>query len=124
MAALGEAVRLGTENARVARDLTDAQLFCESKMAELEAGFLATDGVTDMPIESMTESTLESTSESLGTGWLYSVSSQLIDDEALMLVTISVQQDPATVSKPVTYSMTRMFLDESLISTETTGDAL
>ncbi len=124
MAALGEAVRLGLENARVARDLTDAQLFCESKMAELEAGFLATDSVTDMPIEPMAESTLESSSESLDTEWLYSVSSQLIDDEALMLVTISVQQDPTTVAKPVTFTMTRMFLDESLLMDETTEDTL
>lgn len=124
MAVLGEAVRLGMENARVARDLTDAQLYCESKMAELEAGFLTTDSVTDMPIESMAESTLESSGELADTGWLYSVQSQLIDDEALMLVTISVQQDPATVAKPVTFTMTRMFLDESLISTETTEDAL
>jgi prepilin-type N-terminal cleavage/methylation domain-containing protein len=124
MAALGEAVRLGLENARVARDLTDAQLFCESKMAELEAGFLTTDSVTDMPIEPMAESTLESSSESLDTEWLYSVEAQLIDDEALMLVTISVQQDPTTVAKPVTFTMTRMFLDESLLMDETTEDTL
>ena len=103
MAVLGEAVRHGMENARIARDLTDAQLYCESKMAELKAGFLASDNATDVPIEAMAESVLESSSDSLQTDWLYSVQSELIDENGLMLVSISVYQDPSTVKKPVSF---------------------
>lgn len=123
MAVLGEAVRLSMENARVARDLTDAQLYCESKMAELHAGFLSTDGVSDMPIEPMADSMLESDSESVGANWLYSVQSQLIDD-GLLLVSVSVYQDPNTVKKPVSFTMTRMVLDTSTMTTGTTEETL
>jgi prepilin-type N-terminal cleavage/methylation domain-containing protein len=124
MAVLGEAVRHSMENARVARDLTDAQLYCESKMAELQAGFLSTDSVTDMPIEPMTDSTLESTSESTDTGWSYSIQSEPLGEEGLLLVYVSVYQNPDTVKKPVTFTMTRIILDESMLATDTTGDTL
>ncbi len=122
MAVLGEAVRNAMENARIARDLTDAQLFCESKMAELEAGLLTTDPVSDMPIEPLSESMLESTSDPEDVTWLYSVVTDLVDDEGLVLVCITVSQDPDTVKTPVSFSMTRMVLDESMISTETTTE--
>jgi hypothetical protein len=123
MAVLGEAVRLSMENARVARDLTDAQLYCESKMAELQAGFLSTDGVADMQIEPMADSMLESDSESVGANWLYSVQSQLIDD-GLLLVSVTVEQDPNTVKKPVSFTLTRMVLDTSTMTTGTTEETL
>lgn len=123
MAVLGEAVRLSMENARVARDLTDAQLYCESKMAELQAGFLSTDGVADMQIEPMADSMLESESESVGANWLYSVQSELIDD-GLLLVSVTVTQDPNTVKKPVSFTMTRMVLDSSTMTTGTTEETL
>lgn len=124
MAVLGEAVRHSMENARVARDLTDAQLYCESKMAELQAGFLSTDSVTDMPIEPMTDSTLESTSESTDTGWSYSIQSESLGEEGLLLVYVSAYQNPDTVKKPVTFTMTRIILDESLLATDTTEESL
>jgi len=123
MAVLGEAVRLSMENARVTRNLTDAQLYCESKMAELQAGFLSTDGVSDMPIEPMADSMLESDSESVGANWLYSVQSELIDD-GLLLVSVTVTQDPNTVKKPVSFTMRRMVLDTSTMTTETTEETL
>ncbi len=112
------------ENARVARDLTDAQLYCESKMAELEAGFLSTDSVSDVPIEPMADSVLESGTDSTDTGWFYSIQSELIDEQGLVQVYVTVHQDPTTVTKPVTFTITQMILDESLMSTETTEDML
>jgi type II secretory pathway pseudopilin PulG len=116
MAVLGEAVRNGMENARIARDTTDAQLYCESKMAELAAGLLTTDAVSDMPIEPMYDSLLESGATS-DTGWLYSIDSEMIDENGLIQVWVTVSQDPTTVKTPVSFTMTRMVLDESLVST-------
>lgn len=127
MAVLGEAVRHGMENARIARDLTDAQLYCESKMAEIEAGLLTTDNVSEMPIEPMTDSALESSADSTETEWLYSIQSELIDEQGLVQVYVSVYQDPDTVKNPVTFTITRMVLDESLMTTatsETTEETL
>lgn len=122
MAVLGEAARNALENARIARDLTDAQLYCESKMAELEVGLITTDAVSDMPIEALSDSTLESTSDPQDITWLYSVETELVDDEGLVLVRITVEQDPESVKTPVSFTLTRMVLDESMISTETTSE--
>ncbi len=118
MAVLGEAVRHGMDNARIARDLTDAQLYCESKMAELEAGLITLDPVSDAPIEPMTDSSLESSALDDEVIWLYSIETEMVD-EGLVLVYLSVYQDPSLVKKPVTFTLTQMFLDESAISTET-----
>jgi general secretion pathway protein I len=45
VAVLGEIVRLGIRNAQVARDTTQAQLLCESKLAEITAGIIPSDPV-------------------------------------------------------------------------------
>ncbi len=124
MAVLGEVVRNSMQNARIARDLTDAQLYCESKLAELEAGLLSMDDVSDMPIEPMVESMLESDADSQDLEWFYSIQTELINDEGLILVSLSVSQNPDTAKNPVTFTITRMMLDESLMSTETTEDLL
>lgn len=123
MAVLGEAVRSGMHNARIARDLTDAQLYCESKLSEIEAGLLTTDPVTDVPIEPMQDSVLESSTDSFETGWLYSIESQVIDEAGLVQVAVTVSQDPAITKDPVRFTLTRLILDESLMtSTETTTE--
>lgn len=118
MAVLGEAARHGMDSARIARDLTDAQLYCESKMAELEAGLITLDPVSDARIEPMTDSSLESSAQADEVIWLYSIETEMVDD-GLILVYLSVSQDPSLVKKPVTFTLTQMFLDESAISTET-----
>ncbi len=121
MAVLGEVVRHSMENARVARDLTDAEFYCESILAEIEVGLRTTDPVSDEPIEPLSESTLAATTLSGETGWLCSIESEPIDEEGLVLLSVSVSQDPSRVKKPVTFTLTRMFLDQSQMSTDMTG---
>jgi len=121
MAVLGEIVRNGMENARVARDMTDAQLYCESKMAELAAGLITTDPVADAPIEPMAESVLESSATSLQSDWLYSIESELIDENGLVQVFVTVSQDPTRFKKPVSFTMSRLILDESLMLIDDTS---
>lgn len=121
MAVLGEAVRNGMHNARIARDLTDAQLYCESKLAEIEAGLLTTDAVTDVPIEPMQDSVLESSTDSYETGWLYSIDSQVIDEAGLVQVAVTVSQDPAIIKDPIRFTLTRLVLDESLMTSVETA---
>ncbi|MDD4266788.1 MAG: type II secretion system protein [Pirellulales bacterium] len=116
MAILGEAVRQGMHNARIARDLTDAQLYCESKLAEIEAGLLTANAVADVPIERMQDSLLESSTDSYETGWLYSVESQVIDVAGLVQVAVTVSQDPAITKNPIRFTLTRLVLDESAIT--------
>ena len=47
------------------------------------------------------------------------IAAEPVSEEGLLLVYLSVYQDPNTVKKPVTFSMTRIMLDESLMTTET-----
>ena len=63
---MGELVRLGTLSAASARDLTQAQLICESKLAEISAGIT--------PAESISYAEYE-----LDPSWLYSVELAPID---------------------------------------------
>ena len=45
LAAIGELMRIGARNAEKARDLTTAQMICESTMAEIQLGFIAMQSV-------------------------------------------------------------------------------
>jgi prepilin-type N-terminal cleavage/methylation domain-containing protein len=115
LAAIGEIMRIGSRNAEMARDLTTAQILCETKMAELAAGMLAPIPVTEAAILDV------------GTGddWYYSIETQSIGQEGLLAVRVVVQQNPQLVSRPVSFSLIRWMIDPQQISssTDTTGGA-
>ncbi len=116
IAMLGEAARLGLRNADLARQLTQAQLLCESKMAEIEAGILTTDPVSDVPIEPIYESNLESSLDLEEYAWVYSIESTLVDEAGLLQVTVTVAEDLPPEKKPVVFSLTRLMLDDQSMS--------
>jgi len=100
---LGELARQGLESTRIARDLTCAQLLCESKLAELVAGAEIPEPVQDMPL-----TTLEVPSTST---WLYSIEVLDTGEEGLVSVWVTVTQDPATERRPVRCTLVRWMLD-------------
>ena len=57
LVAIGELIRIGSVSAAAARDLTDAQRLCNNVMAEVGAGIIAPDPVSDTPIASDDAST-------------------------------------------------------------------
>lgn len=101
IAAIGELVRLGMLHAEEARDLTKAQLLCESKIAEIAAGVVPAEAASMAPFEQ----------DPL---WTYSVVVNSLDDQSLLSVQVTVQQTESPRGQPLTVSLTCWMIDPSL----------
>lgn len=106
LAAIGQLVYSSYQNARLVRDLTRAQLICESILAELNAGSIAQETTADTPVENI-DDTVES-------GWLYSIDVAPLDVDGLLSVQVTVGQDPNLFVKPVQFSVTQWMLDPTM----------
>lgn len=103
LAVLGELVRVGARSSRSARDLTTAQLLCETMMAEIDAGITpptANDGVVE---------------HFDGSLWAFTVVSEQVDQEGLLEVIVQVQQEMSAAAQPVSCTLTRWFVDPQLV---------
>jgi type II secretion system protein I len=105
IAVLGELARSGTRSAGSARDLTQAQLLCESKMSEITAGLAPLEAVQPTAFESTTGGPPE---------WLFAVDVAPLDQEGLIQVVVIVEQNPQVARKPVHYSLVRWMLDPGM----------
>ncbi|NUQ64425.1 MAG: type II secretion system minor pseudopilin GspI [Pirellulales bacterium] len=103
VAVLGQLSNAGFENARLARDLTLAQLYCESKMAEIVAGL--------SPVEAQQGVPFEDTEDPAALEWTYTVEVNPAAQDGLLEVRVTVSQDPAVHAKPVEYSLVRWMAD-------------
>jgi general secretion pathway protein I len=115
IAILGELARLGLQHAKAARDLTEAQLLCESKLAEIRSGILSPQPVQGVPIQ-----------EEYPPGeipWLYSIELQQIDQDGLVAVRVTVTQDLPPERRPLSFSLTQWIPDPNLETSETTEQA-
>ena len=110
MAVIGELVRMGVRNAEEARELTKAQLLCESKLEEVAAGV--------MPLESAANAAFE-----LDPDWSYTIETGSLDQQGLVQVRVTVQQVESDRLYPLTFTLTRWILDPSLASGETSTDS-
>jgi type II secretion system protein I len=103
VAVLSQLTRSGLENARLARDLTLAQLYCESKMAEIAAGLAPAESQQGVPFEDADgPATLD---------WTYTVEVNPAVQTGLLEVRVTVSQDPAVQSQPVEYTLVRWMPD-------------
>jgi hypothetical protein len=114
IAVLGEVARNAMENARYARDLTIAELLCETKMAELTSGITALEMVVDEPCDT--------TDDPDAVDWLYTIEVEPIDTESgLSAVRVTVVKDVPTEKHPAQFSLTRWIVDSTAeTSTEPT----
>ena len=108
---LGELTRFGMRNARIARDLTQAQLLCESKLNELVSGLT--------PAENVSGATFDATYDP-DQAWLYSIETSEIDaNTGLATVTVTVNQNLQASQRPVQYALTRWMMPPASTSAET-----
>lgn len=107
LASLGEVVRLSVENANFTRDHSHAQLLAASKLAEITAG-----------VEEL--ATVERVGFELDTKplWLYSIQWEATDEEDLIAVRVTVEQDLPSEQKPVQFSLTRWMPDPGVVIEE------
>jgi prepilin-type N-terminal cleavage/methylation domain-containing protein len=115
LAVLGEFARMGLHSARTARDLTRAELLCESLMSEIAAGILPPTAVQAAPIEDpVTGTPVSDTQTDDVAQWVYSVDVQSIDADGLLGVTVTVMQDLPPAQRPATFSLVRWIPDPML----------
>ncbi len=110
VAVLGELGRLGLQNARIARDLTEAQLLCESLMAGITAGIT--------PPEPVHGARFDPDGNHAVSGWLYSIDLVKIDEQGLMAVRVTVTQDLPPERRPVEFSLIRWIVDPGIEASE------
>jgi len=101
IAVIGELVRLGARQAEEARELTTAQLLCESKLEEIAAGVVAPEAVGNVPFENDPR-------------WSYSIDVASLDTADLIQVTVTAQQIDGSRLVPLEFSLTRWMIDPNV----------
>jgi type II secretion system protein I len=101
IAVIGELVRLGSRQAEEARELTTAQLLCESKIAEIAAGVIPAEAASSVAFENDPR-------------WLYSIAINSLDQEDLLDVRVTVEQSEPTRQQPLSFTLVCWMLDPSL----------
>lgn len=103
LAVVGELVRLGARNARDTRDLTQAQLLCESTMAEVAAGVISAQAVGPTPCESNPD-------------WSYSLDVEATNAASLLSVRVTVAPTAASTRPGVQFSLVRWLVDPEQVA--------
>lgn len=107
LAVIGELIRLGTRSAMEARELTTAQLYCESKMAEVASGIIPQQpiGLTPIDIQNPVPE------------WYYTVEVAQTDREGLLGVYVMVIKNPdLATTQPISFSLVRWMKDAALVA--------
>lgn len=109
LAVLGEMTRWGLRNAGYARDMTQAQLLCESKMSEIVAGLVAPEPVTGASFAA--EDLIDPDDP---VGWVYTIELAETDQPGLVAVAVTVSQNLPPERKPARCSLVRWIPDPGI----------
>jgi general secretion pathway protein I len=113
LAVIGQLLRIGSRNAAMARDLTMAQLYCETKVNEILVGSILPEAISDVELD-----------ETSAKGeWLYKIETMGTDTPGVIVVTVTVGQNPNVITRPVSYSISRMMIDSTMAEELATQDA-
>jgi type II secretory pathway pseudopilin PulG len=112
---LGEMARSGLRSAQSARLLSQAQLLCETKMAELEAGILELEPVAEVPIDDVPDTNVVNPNTPGTVRWLYSIEIETLDDEGLLRVAVVVSQNLPPEQEPLACRLVRWRIDEEVV---------
>ncbi len=123
LAVLGELARWGLRHAAYSRDMTQAQLLCESKMAEIVAGISWPEPAASVPFAA--EDLLDPNDP---VGWVYTIELAETDQPGLVAVAVTVSQNLPPERKPVQCTLVRWIPDPGLqsydMATEAAAEAL
>jgi type II secretion system protein I len=104
LAALGEVMRLGDQNAELARDETQAEILADSVMSELISGARIVGNVDSTPFDLATDPQ-----------WLYSIVVEPTDYVELVSVRVSVTQDLRPELHPAHCDLVRWFANPDYV---------
>lgn len=103
LAVIGELVRLGTQHASEASQITTAQLMCESLLAEIASGARPFQSQQQVPLDPLDPEQ----------AWVYSLDIQPVDGGELLAVSAAVHQNPQRYPKPAGFALVRWMRDPS-----------
>lgn len=103
LAVLGEITRSGLENTRVTRELTQGQMLCESKMAEILAGLVPPEPESDVPFDPELDLA--------DPDWVYSIEVNTLDVEGLLEIRVTVTKEVSGARQPVRVPLVRWMID-------------
>ena len=106
---LSAVMQLGLRNAEATRDMTQAQLLCESVLAEVTSGILPAESVQGVEADPYSTEPIR---------WLYSIELAEIDEDGLIAVRATVYQDLPEDKRPVRFSLVRWMIDPGLETTD------
>jgi general secretion pathway protein I len=106
VAVLSEVASNGLRQARIARDLSHAQLLCESKLAEIAAGLV--------PAETQAESHFTEEEDSAAADWFYSIDVASAGETDLLSVRVTVRHQRNEQRSPVEFSLVQWMVDPEL----------
>ncbi len=98
MAVIGNFVHLGSLSAGQSKWISEAQILCDTKMAEVSSGVL--------PLQNNSGSSILE-----DPGWVYSVEVQSSNIEGLLSVTVTVQRAGSSASNLTPFSLMRLIPD-------------
>lgn len=107
IAVLGELVRMGSQHAALARDLTQAQFLAESTMNEIAAGMRGAVGAVG-------EAPIDPTLAGGDASWVYSVAATSAQLPGLVAVQVTVRKNQPSAKRPASYTLTRWMKDPSI----------
>jgi type II secretory pathway pseudopilin PulG len=102
MVAIGEMMRTGSRSAIEAREVTRAQLYAETIIAEIAAGILPSQASSQQPHPTDPD-------------WLYTVESDSSSQSGLLMIRVTMQQANLPPNKrPLNFSLVRWMIDPSI----------
>jgi type II secretory pathway pseudopilin PulG len=102
MVAIGEMMRTGSRSAIEAREVTKAQLYAETIIAEIAAGILPSQASSQQPHPTDPD-------------WLFTVESDSSSQAGLLMIRVTMQQANIPPNKrPLSFSLVRWMVDPSI----------
>ena len=110
VAMLGEMARISFQNARIARDLIQAELLAESILAKVRLGIIEMEPVVDVPVgldrQDIISDTHAASTGSTAALWLYSVEIMDVTDY-LVEIAVTVRQNAPAEQRPTVCRLVR-----------------
>jgi hypothetical protein len=115
IAVLGEMARNGLRSAQAARRLSQAQLLCETVMAELECGILEMEPITESTFTDLPDTNLTDSNAPEAARWVYSIEIETLDEDGLLRVSVIVSENLSEEQDPVECRLVRWMIDEEVV---------
>jgi len=98
LAVVGNFIFMGAKSARKTRWVSEGQILCDTKMAEVSAGVISLDGANGVSVDE-------------NPNWVYSVSVQPSELLGLLTVKVTVQPAPGIAARFEPITLTRLIPD-------------